>query len=92
MTRKGELSKSAIDRNFPYQVALPATDVEGAGYHPRYDFARELGACQRGHTFHRDDAYFVVICFPTREAADKFMERFGGEAMTPDTRPRWLGR
>lgn len=90
--RKGELSKSTINREFPHQVALPAADVEGAGYHSRYDYANDLGACRRGHTFHRDDKYFVVFCFPTREAADALMEQFGGEYMTPDTRPPWIER
>lgn len=92
MPRKGELSKSAIDREYPHQVALPATDVEGAGYHPRYDFADQLGACRRGHAFRRKDVEYVVICFRTREAADAFMERFGGEYVTPDTRPPWIER
>jgi hypothetical protein len=87
VARKGELSKSTIDREFPHQVALPASDVVGAGYRPRHDFANSRGACLRGHTFRRDDRDFVVFCFLTREAADAFMERFGGEYMTPETRP-----
>lgn len=90
--RKGELSKSTIDREFPHQIALPATDVQGEGYHPRYDYANVLGACRRGHAFRRNDVEFVVICFPSKEAADAFMARFGGEYMTPATRPPWIER
>jgi len=87
MARKGELSKSSIDRAYPHQVALPASDVVGTGYHPRHDYANSLGACLRGRSFRRDDRDFVVFCFPRREAADAFMQRFGGEYMTPATRP-----
>ncbi len=91
MPRKGELSRASIDAGFPHQVAIPAADVEGSGYFAHHDFAQTLGACVRGHTFRRNDAYYVVFCFPTREAADAFMRGFGrGEYMTPKTRPPWI--
>lgn len=48
--RKGELSKSAIDCGWPHQVVIPASDVEGAGYRPRYDFALCGGEALRSET------------------------------------------
>ena len=37
----------------------------------------------------RDKVDYVVKCFATKEDADKFTERFGGEYMTPTTGPKF---
>ena len=34
---QGELTKAAKDRGWPHQVAVPASDVVGARFHPRMD-------------------------------------------------------
>lgn len=81
--RKGELSKSAIDTGWPHQVIIPASDVQGAGYHPRYDFAGSMSICRRGHTLRRDDRDFIVLCFSEKADAERYIERFGGEYTTP---------
>lgn len=89
--RKGELSKAAIDREWPYQVALPAEQVRGSEYVTKHEFCRDLSLCTRGHTFQRDGRYYVVFCFAEKAHADLFRERFGGECMDPKDRPRWPG-
>jgi hypothetical protein len=87
--RKGELSKGMIDRQWPHQVALPSSQVV-AEFKAIMAFAEGLSICVRGHWFRRDDRDYVVKCFATREDADKFAAQFGGEYMTPETRPPWI--
>jgi hypothetical protein len=33
----------------------------------------------------------VVFCFAEREHAERFRERFGGELIDPNVRPKWPG-
>lgn len=89
--RKGELSKSAIDSGWPHQVALPEHAYRGPHYYTVRYFIDEhvLSFCPRGHTFVRDGTYFNVFCFAEAEHAECFQQKFGGERMCPDTRPRW---
>jgi hypothetical protein len=87
--RKGELSKAGVDRGWPHQVALPSSQVV-ADFKTIMAFAAQLSICPRGHWFRRDGRDYVVKCFATREDADKFAARFGGEYMTPETRPPWI--
>jgi hypothetical protein len=88
--RKGELSKATIDREWPHQVALPGSQVS-RDYYVILNFCRDerLSLCVRGHGFQRDKMDFVVKCFATKDDADKFAARFGGEYMTPETRPKF---
>jgi hypothetical protein len=48
--RKGELSAAAIDRGWPHQVALPATECRGS--HGRFvdAFCFDLSVCERHHS------------------------------------------
>lgn len=87
--RKGELSRGAIDRGWPHQVALEARHVRGDNYVKVHMFADRLSVCPRGHSFRRDDVDWVVLCFANEEDARLFASRFGGEMMGPKTRPRW---
>jgi hypothetical protein len=88
--RKGELSKCGIDSGWPHQVALRATLVREQ-YYDMLNFCRDegLSLCVRGHAFDRDRQHFVVKCFATKEDANKLIARFGGEYMTPATRPKF---
>jgi len=52
--RKGELSKAAIDRNWPHQVALPEYRCSGHNYVTIHLFCEGLSLCPRGHFFYRD--------------------------------------
>jgi hypothetical protein len=91
--RKGELSKHAIDRDWPHQVALAATFVAGRNHTIIHDFCHieKLSVCQRHHAFRRDDVDYVVYCFAEREHAERFQWRFGGAIFDPMSRARWLG-
>jgi hypothetical protein len=85
---KGELSKATIDREWPHQV--PAK-LASAQYYEILGFCRAegLSLCARGHSFQRDRQDYVVKCFATKQDADKLSARFGGEYITPKTRPRF---
>ena len=89
--RKGELSKSTIDREWPYQVALRTEITTGAHYTAIHDFCRieNLSLCPRRHEFQRDDVWYVCFCFGNREDAECFYQRFGGEHINPAARPKW---
>lgn len=88
--RKGELSKFGIDRDWPHQVALPERLSCREHWKPQHDFCEENGfdMSPRGHAFTRAGEWWNVKCFARREDAERFMARFGGEYMTPATRPR----
>jgi hypothetical protein len=89
--RKGELHKGQIDRDWPYQVALRADRVSGASFPIIDAFTRNLSRCPRGHAFRRDGHDYVVFCFAVATDAALFRERFDGEMVDPEIRPRWPG-
>jgi hypothetical protein len=86
--RKGELSPAMIDSGWHYQVALPASVSQGSGYHIVHEFCRDLSLCSRGHTVVHDGEWFNVYCFAKKTDAEKFRQRFGGEAFDPAQRGR----
>jgi hypothetical protein len=92
--RKGELSKAAINRKWPHQVALRADLCRGHDYRTiRYFCEVEaLSLCPRGHSFRRDDEWHEVFCFAERAHAERFRARFGGEFIDPTEVPRWRQR
>jgi hypothetical protein len=86
--RKGELTGSRIDREWPHRVALPADQVMGANHSVTHDFCRGLSLCPRGHSVLRENTTYIVFCFADAEHADLFRERFGGERFDPKERGR----
>ena len=86
INRKGELNKRAVDTDWPYQVALPADACTGARYDLVHDFCHGLSLCPRGHYFRREDVGYNVFCFATKEHAEIFCEKFGGESVEPKKR------
>jgi len=89
--RKGELSKGTIDRQWPHQVALPASKCMGHNYVTIRLFCEGLSLCPRGHSFRLDDEDMSVFCFAKRADAELFQARFGGEFIDPESRPKWPG-
>ena len=81
--RKGELTSGRINREWPYQVALPADHLLGKNYDVTYGFCRDLSLCPRGHTVRRDDVTYSVFCFADPNHADLFRERINGERFDP---------
>lgn len=89
VNRKGELSKAAIDRGWPHQVALEARLCVGHHYYSLRYFCVGLSLCDRGHSFFRDGKDFTVFCFAVEDHARAFSDKFSGELMCPKTRPKW---
>lgn len=89
--RKGELSASQIERDWPHQVALPASADIGANYPIIESFCAvdRLTVCRRRHRFRRRDEEFIVYCFGNAADADRFCERFSGEVMDAENPRAW---
>jgi hypothetical protein len=84
--RKGEISSAAIDRQYPYQVILPARCYSGTNYRTIHAFCLGLSLAPRGHAVLKNDEWHHVFCFSVQEDAEKLMARFGGEWFDPQTR------
>jgi hypothetical protein len=89
--RKGELSKSAIDRQWPHQLALPAHSCTGRNFVAIRLFCEGLSLCPRRHSFRRSDTDFNVFCFAEQAHAEQFQSHFGGELIDPKNRPKSPG-
>ena len=93
--RKGELTRKAIDRDWPHQVALTTPIPHMAAIR---DFCRDTGLslCQRTTGFYREVGreaiWHACFCFADRALAEQFEARFGGEFVDPRDRPKWPGR
>jgi hypothetical protein len=85
--RKGELTSAGIDHEWPHQVALSATFVQGRQYMILHRFCNGLSLCPRHQSFCRDGVDFIVYCFREHSDAELFAMHFDGELMTPATRP-----
>lgn len=86
MRRKGELSPAGVDRDWPYQIVIPARRCEGGGYNEIHDFCKDLTLCSRGHAVYDNGQWFHVYCFAIAADADKFKLRFDGERFDPKQR------
>jgi hypothetical protein len=86
--RKGELSSSQVDREWPHQVALRADFVAGHRHQFIERVKSDLGGCPRGHSVRFKEEGFVVYCFSTPESANTFRELFSGEPFNPKDRGR----
>ena len=83
-----EFSKSKIDRDFPYQVALPADECKGKYFEVIRATSAALGAAPRDYSVRHDDRDYVVFCFANAAHAKGFMNTCGGEAFNPAERGR----
>jgi hypothetical protein len=90
--RKGEMSTFQVDNRWPFQVALAQSVTTGRKLDEVYEFCKDLSLCQRGHCFVRGTEYIKVWCFAEQGDAQKFIERFGGEMIAVEDRPRWPGK
>jgi hypothetical protein len=55
--RKGELTGSRLDREYPHQIALPASQCTGDSGRAHREFCAGLSLAPRHHTVRRDDRY-----------------------------------
>lgn len=86
--RKGELTRGAINRGWPFQVAVPADQCRGEHYRTIVHFCLSLSVASRHPGFSRGDEWWCVFCFAVEADAEKFRGRFGGEKFDPKS----LGR
>ena len=86
--RKGELTKGAIDRDYPHQVELCADPTTGKNYDAALAFCRGLSLAPRGHSRRKDNTDYNVWCFADPAHADAFQARFGGDRLTARRRDR----
>lgn len=91
--RKGEITKGTIDREWPHQVALPASFVNGKNYMILHRFCRGLSVCDRHQGYRREDGEeMIVYCFRERSDAEYLITFFpNGVFVKPEERPRWPG-
>lgn len=88
--RKGELTPSAIDRGWPYQVILLAELSAGKLGEVQADFCKKLLRCHRGHSIFHEDQHYNVHCFAVKAHAEAFMAEYGGEWFDPRDRGKGL--
>jgi len=87
--RKGQLPKSKLDREFPYQVAFPAArGVRNADERLIQMFCDNLSIAPRHHRVRRGDRDFIVYCFGNPQHAASFQAAFGGEPFNPSEHGR----
>jgi hypothetical protein len=85
--RKGQLSRSRIDREWPHQVALRAFYEGQYGKQAEIAaFCAGLSVAPLGPSVRRDDEWYRVHCFACLRDAERFRERFGGEWFNPADR------
>ena len=84
--RKGEITSAAIDRDFPFQVALAADQVSGKSFELIQIACVALSCAPRNHSVRRDDRQYIVFCFATEIDAHGFKTMFGGEDFNPKER------
>jgi hypothetical protein len=61
--RKGEYSKSRLDREFPHQVIVPADRCTGANSAVIDSLCRNLTLGPRHHSIFHQDRWHLVYCF-----------------------------
>lgn len=85
---RANLPRPAIDRGWPHQVAVPATECRGSLGRFMDAFCLDLSVCERHYSVFHEDKWWIVYCFADPEHAEKFRIRFGGERFNPKDRGR----
>jgi hypothetical protein len=78
MTRKGEITRAVIKRQWPHRVELLSEATRGAeNSAATWGFAAELGAAPYPLSDFHDDRHFSIFHFKTAADAEAFVARFG---------------
>jgi hypothetical protein len=86
--RKGEYTKSRLDREFPHQVIVSADRCAGANSATIESLCKTLTLGPRHHSVFHQDRWHLVYCFADAAHAELFQEKFGGETFDPKARGR----
>jgi hypothetical protein len=87
VTRKGEVARARLRRQWSNHVALSGEKVRGhKNYDVVYTFAEAFSVGPRTFWVRWDDLDFEVFCFAKPEDADAFCEQFGGKRLPSDAR------
>ncbi len=84
--RTGEMSKSQLDRDFPYQIAVPADRCKGDNREKQTRFCADLSLAPRLHSVIHDEVTYQVFCFADPQHATSFQDTFGGQKFSPAAR------
>jgi len=84
--KKGEMTPTQLDREYPHQVLLRADHYSGSNYQTVQGFCIGLSLAPRGHSIVKDDHWHHAFCFSDPADAEKFRARFGGEMFDPARR------
>jgi hypothetical protein len=77
--RKGELSPSAMDRDWPHQVIMPAVRSQ-------MWLGRWPSMCPRHHSVIVNDCWHTIYCFSDPAEAEDFRKTFQAERFDPKRR------
>ena len=79
-----------MERDWPHQVALAAYRCLGHSYLTMRFFCEGEGLSLSPHThsLRRDDQDMLIFCFARRQHAEQFRDRFGGEFIDLNSRPK----
>lgn len=87
MTRsRGEPPRGLIDRQWPYQVALPRDQCTGQNLERPHEFCRGLKVYSLHPAVNDGHQEYLVCCFAEPEDALQFKEAFSGISFYPEDR------
>jgi hypothetical protein len=70
---KAGRSRAAVDRGWPYQIALPGEECKGKVARSLRSFCSKLSVCEQTHNVCFEDDWRIVICFAKRKDANAFL-------------------
>jgi len=77
--RRGQPSRSVLNREYPHQVLVPAWNVRGKRLDKVIAFRADIGARMTTRSQYKNDSWHELYCFADRRHADSFQRLFGGE-------------
>lgn len=85
--RKGELSRTRIDREYPYQIALPQKEV-GPRLAEFIGYCSPLTYAPRHFSVFYNAIEYLVFCFAVHDHAEAFSAHWNGLPFNPEDHGR----
>ena len=86
--RKGELSKSTMDKEWPHHVAHHTPGGGWKRFHDLEAYCYAVAACPRFHSLAEWSLHHTIFCFREAAHAEDFIALFGGFRIEPSERAR----